>query len=108
MKDVLKICSQIEGHLHSIFRLACNVKDVGNALLISNRRLPSPTYNHATRVNVKESEIDKLIADVINYYKSIGLKPCFTVSPTTRPQTFSKFLFKASQLEAALSAHSIM
>jgi ribosomal protein S18 acetylase RimI-like enzyme len=95
MRAILKICSQIEGHLHILYHLVCDVKDIDHALLISNRRLPSPTYNHATKVNVKESEIDKLIADVASYYESMRLKPCFTVSPTTRPSTFSRFLLKA-------------
>lgn len=89
------ICRQIEGHLLSLHFLVNDVKDIGHAILCSNRRIPSTGYNHAFRVNVTESEADKLIADVVRYYKSMGLKPCFMFSPATRPQTLANSLLRA-------------
>jgi len=89
------ICRQIEDHLLSLHRLVNDVKDVSHAVLCSNRRIPSTNYNHAFRVNVTESEVDKLIADVLRYYESMELNPCFVVSPTTRPPTFVDSLLKA-------------
>ena len=82
------MCRQIEEHLLSLHRLVNDVKDIGHAILCSNRRIPSTNYNHAFRVNVTESEVDKLIADVLSHYESMKLNPCFVVSPTTRPPTF--------------------
>jgi ribosomal protein S18 acetylase RimI-like enzyme len=75
--------------------LAGDVKDTGNALLFSNRSIPSATYNHATRVRVAESETDKLIADVAKYYQSMNFKPCFMLYPTTRPANFADSLCEA-------------
>jgi len=46
-------------------------------------------------VNVTESEAQKLIADVTGYYKSMGVNPCFVVSPVTRPPNFSSSLLGA-------------
>ena len=89
------LSSQIEEHMHSFHRLAGYVKDIGCALLFSNQRLPSAAYNHATRVRAAESEADKLIADVIRYYQSIGVKACFMLYPTTRPTAFADVLLKA-------------
>jgi GNAT superfamily N-acetyltransferase len=89
------ICRQIEEHLLSLHSLANDVKDIGYATLCSNRRIPSTTFNQAFRVNVTESEADKLIADVVRYYKSIEVNPCFMVSPATRPHTFANSLLQA-------------
>lgn len=86
------ICRQIEGHLLSLQSLVNDVKDIGYATLCSNRRIPFTAYNQAFRVKVSESETDKLIADVVTYYESIGLKPCFGVSPATRPPNFADSL----------------
>jgi ribosomal protein S18 acetylase RimI-like enzyme len=72
--------------------LAGDVKDIGNALLFSNRSIPSATYNHATRVRVAESEIGELIGDVVRYYQSMNFKPCFMLYPTTEPANFADFL----------------
>jgi ribosomal protein S18 acetylase RimI-like enzyme len=90
-----KICRQVEGHLLSLHILVNDVKDIGHTILCSNRRIPWTGYNHAFRVNVTESEADRLIADVVGYYKSMGFKPCFMVSPATRPQTFANSLLRA-------------
>jgi GNAT superfamily N-acetyltransferase len=92
MEDV---CRQIEEHMHSFHRLAGDVEDIGDSLLFSNRSLPSATYNHATRVTAADSEADKLIADVIQYYQSMRFKPCFMLYPTTRPIAFVDSLLKA-------------
>ncbi len=89
------ICRQIEGHLFSLQSLVNDVKDIGHATLCSNRRIPFTGYNHAFRVNVTESEADKLIAEVVRYYTSIGVNPCFVVSPATRPHTFANSLLSA-------------
>ena len=89
------LCRQIEAHLQSLHGLVNNVNDIGNAILCSNRRIPSTNYNHAFRVSAAESEVDKLIAKVVRYYESMGLNPCFLVSPTTRPPTFANSLQKA-------------
>ncbi len=92
---MVNICRQIEEHLLSLHSLVNDVKDIGHAILCSNRRIPFTNYNHAFRVNVTESEVDKLIADVVRYYKSMGVKPCFVVSPATRPRTFANSLLRA-------------
>jgi GNAT superfamily N-acetyltransferase len=89
------VCRQIEGHLLSLHRLVNDVKDIGHAILCSNQRIPIANYNHAFRVNVAESEAETLIDDVVRYYKSMGLKPCFVVSPATRPPTFANSLLGA-------------
>jgi len=89
------VCRQIEEHLLSLHHLANDVKDIGHATLCSNRRNPSTTFNQAFRVNVAESKADKLIADVVRYYKSIDVNPCFMVSPSTRPHTFANSLLQA-------------
>jgi GNAT superfamily N-acetyltransferase len=89
------VCRQIERHLLSLHSLVNDVKDIGYAILCSNPRIPSTGYNHAFRVNVTESEADKLIADVVRYYESMRVKPCFVVSPATRPQTFANLLLRA-------------
>ncbi|NWG11030.1 GNAT family N-acetyltransferase [Candidatus Bathyarchaeota archaeon] len=89
------LSGQIEEHMHSFHHLAGEVKDVGSALLFSNRSLPSPTYNHATRVRVAESEANKLIADVIRYYQSMSFKACFMLYPTTHPAAFADSLLNA-------------
>jgi len=89
------ICRQIEEHLLSLQSLVNNVKDIGYATLCSNRRIPITAYNQAYRVNVPESEALRLIADVVRHYESIGLKPCFVVSPATRPPTFANSLLVA-------------
>jgi GNAT superfamily N-acetyltransferase len=88
------ICRQIEEHLLFLHSLVNDVKDIGYAILCSNRRIPSANYNHAFRVNVAESEVDKLITDVLRYYESLKLNPCFVVSPATRPPTFVDSLMK--------------
>jgi N-acetylglutamate synthase-like GNAT family acetyltransferase len=88
-------CRQIEEHLLSLHSLVNDVKDIGRATLCSNRRIPFTAYNLAYRVNVAESEAQKLIADVVRHYESLGLKPCFAVSPATRPQTFANSLLGA-------------
>ena len=80
----------------SFHRLAGNVEDIGGALVFSNRNLPSATYNHATRVNVAESEVDHLVSKVVQYYQSMGFKPCFMLYPTTRPLNFADDLLKAN------------
>lgn len=98
---VLDVCRQIEGHLQSLQGLVNDVKDIGRAVLCSNRRIPFTAYNHAFRVNVAESEADRLIADVVGYYEPMGLKPCFMVSPSTCPSTFTDYLRK-SGFELAL------
>jgi len=89
------ICRQIEEHLLSLQRLVNDVKDIGHAILCSNQRIPIANYNHAFRVNVAGSEAETLIDDVVRYYKSMGLKPCFVVSPATRPPTFANSLLGA-------------
>ncbi len=89
------ICRQIEEHLVSLQSLVNDVKDIGYAKLVSNRRIPITSYNQAYMVNVTESETKKLIADVTGYYKSLGIDPCFVVSPTTRPQNFANYLLSA-------------
>jgi N-acetylglutamate synthase-like GNAT family acetyltransferase len=94
-EDAENTCRQIEGHLHSLYRLVGDVKDIGNALLVSNRRIPSSNYNHAREVNALESKIDELIDNVAKHYQSMGINPCFSVSPTTRPKTFSNYLLRA-------------
>lgn len=90
-----EICRQIERHLLSLHGLVNDVKDIDHAILCSNARVPSAAYNHAFRVNVAESKADRLIADVVGYYKSMGLKTCFVVSPSTRPLTFADHLRRA-------------
>jgi ribosomal protein S18 acetylase RimI-like enzyme len=94
-ESVENICRKIEEHLLSLQSLVNEVKDIGYARLCSNRRIPFTGYNHAFRVNVTESEADKLIADVIRYYTSIGVNPCFVVSPATRPLIFVNSLLSA-------------
>ncbi|MCL6578574.1 MAG: GNAT family N-acetyltransferase [Candidatus Bathyarchaeota archaeon] len=89
------MCRRIEEHLLSLHSLVNNVKDIGYATLCSNRRIPITAYNQAYRVNVTESEAQKLITDVIGYYKSMGVNPCFVVSPATRPSTFANSLLDA-------------
>ena len=89
------ICRQIEEHFLSLHRLVNDVNDIGHAILCSNRRNSSTAFNNAFRVSVEESEVDKLIAKVVRYYESMGLNPCFFVSPTTRPPTFANSLLKA-------------
>lgn len=89
------ICRQIEEHLYSLHCLVNDVKDIGYAILCSHRGIPTANLNHAFRVNVTESEAEKLISDVVRYYKSMEVKPCFIVSPATRPQNFSDFLLGA-------------
>lgn len=89
------ICRQIEEHLLSLHSLVNDVKDMGYATICSNRRIPITAYNQAYRVNVTESEADKLIADVVRHYTSVGVKPCFVVSPATRPHTFANSLLGA-------------
>jgi hypothetical protein len=89
------LCRQIEEHLHSLHRLVNDVKDTGRAVFCSNRRIPFTNYNYAFRVNVGESEVDELISDAVRYYEYLGLKPCFVVSPTTRPQSFVNSLLRA-------------
>lgn len=89
------ICRQIEGHLLSLQSLVNDVKNIGHATLCSNRRIPFPAYNQAYKVNVPESEADKLIAEVVRYYTSLGVKPCFEVSPATYPNTFVNSLLGA-------------
>jgi len=88
-------CRQVEEHLISLQSLVNDVKNIGYATLFSNRRIPFTAYNLAYRVNVPESEAQKLIADVVRYYESLGLKPCFAVSPATRPPTFANSLISA-------------
>lgn len=95
MKTILDLPRQIEGHLQSLQGLVNDVKDIGRAVLCSNRRIPFTAYNHAFRVNVEESEAHRLIADVVSYYESMKLKPCFMVSPSTCPPTFTDCLRKA-------------
>jgi GNAT superfamily N-acetyltransferase len=94
-KSMENICRRIEEHLLSLHSLVNDVKDIGCATLVTNRRIPFTGYNLAYRVNVTESEAEKLVADVVRYYESIGLKPCFAVSPTTRPPTFANSLLGA-------------
>jgi len=89
------MCRQIEEHLLSLHSLVNDVKDIDHAILCSNRRIPLANYNHAFRVNVTESEADRLIADVVRYYESMEVKPCFVISPATRPQTFDNSLLRA-------------
>lgn len=101
------LCRQIEEHLQSLHGLVNNVNDIGQAILCSNRRIPSTNYNHAFRVSVADSEVDKLIAKVVRYYESMGLNPCFLVSPTTRPPTFANSLRKAG-FERALEEDSMV
>ena len=69
------ICRQIEEHLPSLQSLVNEVKDIGYATLVSNRRIPVTSYNQAYRVNVTESETQKLIGEVAGYYKSMGSIP---------------------------------
>jgi GNAT superfamily N-acetyltransferase len=92
---ILDVCRQVEEHLQSLHGLVNEVKDIGHAILCSNQGIPSTNYNHAFRVSVTEAEADRLIADVVKYYESMGLKPCFVVSPVTRPPTFANSLIKA-------------
>ena len=94
-KSMENICRRIEEHLLSLHSLVNDVKDIGCATLVSNRRIPFTAYNLAYRVNVTESKAEKLIADVVKYYESNGLKPCFAVSPATRPPTFVNSLLSA-------------
>ena len=101
------LCRQIEKHLQSLHGLVNNVNDIGHAILCSNRRIPSTNYNHAFRVSVAESEADKLIAKVVKYYESMGLNPCFGVSPTTCPPTFANSLLKAG-FERALEEDAMV
>ncbi|HUW48430.1 MAG TPA: GNAT family N-acetyltransferase [Patescibacteria group bacterium] len=91
----MDVSRQVEEHLQSLHCFVNDVKDIGQAILCSNRRVPSTNYNHAFRISVTEAGADRLIADVVKYYESIGLKPCFVVSPTTRPPTFANSLMKA-------------
>jgi GNAT superfamily N-acetyltransferase len=101
------ICRQIEEHLLSLHRLVNDVNDIGNAILCSNRRNSSTSFNHAFRVSVGESDVDKLIAKVVRYYESMGLNPCFGVSPMTRPPTFANSLLKAG-FERALEEDAMV
>ena len=101
------VCRQIEEHLLSLHHLANDVKDIGHATLCSNRRIPSTTFNQAFRVNVTESEADNLIADVIRYYKSIDINPCFMVSPATRPHTFANSLLQTG-FESVLEENAMV
>ena len=87
--------NQIEEHMLSFHRLVGDVKDIGRAILLSNRSLPSATYNHATRVMATESETNNLITEVTRYYQAIKIRPCFMLYPTTRPATFADTLLKA-------------
>jgi GNAT superfamily N-acetyltransferase len=89
------ICRQVEGHLDSLLRLVGDINDIGHAILYFNRRIPSTEFNHASRVNVSESETDKVIADVVRHYTSMEVNPCFEVSPATQPQTFANSLLRA-------------
>ena len=86
------VCRQVERHLHSILSLIGDVKDIGYAVLYSNQKIPTTEFNHAFKVNVPEFEADKLVGDVVRYYESIGAKPCFRISPTTRPQNLANYL----------------
>ena len=89
------LSKRIEEHMHTFHRLAGDVKDIGSVLLFSNQKLPSATYNHATRVRVAESEADTLIADVIKYYQSLHVRASFMLYPTTLPISFADNLLKA-------------
>lgn len=89
------ICKQIEEHLYSLHCLVNDVKDIGHAILCSHRGIPTAKLNYAFRVNVTEPDADNLIADVVRYYQSIGVKPCFVVFPSTRPQNFVDYLQRA-------------
>jgi len=81
--------------LYSLHCLVNDVKDIGHAILCSNGGIPTANLNHAFRVNVTKSEADRLIADVVRYYQSMEVKPCFVVSPSTRPQNFANSLLRA-------------
>jgi GNAT superfamily N-acetyltransferase len=89
------ICRQVEEHLISLQSLVNDVKDIGYATLFSNRRIPFTAYNLAYRVNAAEFETDKLIKEVVRHYTSIGVNPCFALSPATRPPTFVNSLLNA-------------
>jgi N-acetylglutamate synthase-like GNAT family acetyltransferase len=91
----LDVNTRIEEHLQSLQGLVNDVKDIGRAALCSNRRIPSANYNNAFRVSVTEADVDKLIAEVVKYYRSMQLRPCFMVSPKTSPPTFAESLIKA-------------
>jgi hypothetical protein len=91
----LDVNTRIEEHLQSLQGLVNDVKDIGRAVLCSNRRIPSANYNNAFRVSVTEADVDKLIAEVVKYYRSMQLRPCFMVSPKTSPPTFAESLIKA-------------
>ena len=80
--------------MDSLLRLVGDMNDIGHAILYSNRRIPSTEFNHASRVNVTESETDKVIADVVRHYTSMKVNPCFEVSPATQPQTFASSLLR--------------
>jgi len=86
------ICRRLEEHLISLQSLVNEARDIGHATLVSNRKIPFTAYNLAYRVNVPDSKVDKLIADVVKHYTSIGMNPCFAVSPATRPVTFANSL----------------
>ncbi|MEM3769554.1 MAG: hypothetical protein QXG76_00010 [Candidatus Bathyarchaeia archaeon] len=94
-ENMENICRQVEEHLYSLHCLVNDVKDISHATLCSHRGIPTANFNHAFRVNVTESEADKLIADVVRYYQSMEVKPCFVVSPLTRPHNFTDYLQRA-------------
>jgi GNAT superfamily N-acetyltransferase len=90
------LSEKIEENMHGFHRLAGDVKDIGRALLFSNRSLPSASYNHATRIRVAEPEASRLIEDVIQYYQSMNVRACFMLYPTTLPASFADSLLKTN------------
>ena len=68
------------------------IRDLGYAVLISDRVLKIPFTNHASCVNVGEDEADDLIDGVVTYLSQKRRQPHFFISPTTRPADFGERL----------------
>ena len=68
------------------------IRDLGYAIVMSDRVLKIPFTNHANCVNIAADEADDLIDGVIAYLSRRGRQPHFFTSPSTRPAHFGERL----------------
>ncbi|MBI2184490.1 MAG: GNAT family N-acetyltransferase [Thaumarchaeota archaeon] len=76
----------MERNEEEFFSLWCSVEEQENVLILWNNSFQGdPVFNHATRIVCGLDEAEKLVKAVSTKFRSVGVQPCFYVSPLTRP-----------------------
>lgn len=84
-------------NLHYNFQIGCYFSDskkIQGALLLWSEKIKDSYWNYATKINIDEKVLPKLVKQIIDFYKLKNRQPAIYFTPFTIPQDLPNLIKK--------------